>query len=102
MGEAGPESEECPFCGTTIRPSAIVCSACGAFKDKRMGCTGCLALFGAAASSLGALVMAGVYPESAQDGKLGIAIIGLIYAGFAALCYWALARKRRLRWYRRM
>jgi len=46
--------------------------------------------------------MVGVYPESAQDGKLGIAIIGLIYAGFAALCYWALARKRRLRWYRRM
>ena len=103
MGEPGPVVEECPFCGATIRPGANVCAACGAFKDRRIGCTGCLALFGAVVFALGALVMVALLSEAEDLGAIGFAIsAGLIYAGGAALCYWALSRKRRLKWYRRM
>ena len=103
MGEPGQESEECPFCGTTIRPGAIVCTGCGAFKDRRMGCTGCLALFGAVLFSIAVLIMAALFLESIDRGVMGFFVVGgLVYAGLAALCYWALAKKRRLKWYRRM
>lgn len=103
MSEPSPEVEDCPFCGTAVRPGAIVCAACGAFKSKRMGCTGCLALIGAVAFALGALAMLVMFAESpAHEAGAPIAFVGLVYAGLAALCYRALARKRRLRWYRRM
>ena len=94
MGEAGPVTEECPFCRTTIRPGAIVCTGCGAFKDRRMGCTGCLALLSAVLFFIGALFMLALFPASMDQGTMGvIVIVGLVYAGLAALCYWALAWK---------
>ena len=84
-------------------PGAIVCTGCGAFKDRRIGCAGCLALFGAVLFSVAVLIMAALFPESIDRGAMGFFVFGsLIYAGLAALCYWALARKRRLKWYRRM
>lgn len=86
MSEPGPVLEECPFCGTTIRPGAIVCAACGAFKDKRMGCTGCLALFGAVLFSIGVLIIVVLVPESIDRGAMGFIVLGgLVYAGLAAL-----------------
>ena len=101
--EPEPVIEECPFCGTTIRPAAIVCAACGAFKDRRMGCTGCLALFGAMLFSIGVLFVVALFPESIEQNAMGVFVIaGLCYAGLAALCFWAVARKRRLKWYRKM
>ena len=100
---ARARSRRVPVCGTTIRPGAIVCAAWGAFKDKRMGCTGCLALFGAVRFSIGVLIMVALVPESIDRGAMGFIVLGgLVYAGLAALCYWALAKKRRLKWYRRM
>ena len=101
--EPSPEVEDCPFCGTTIRPGAIVCSACGAFKGKRMGCTGCLALIGAVLFSFGVLAMLVTFAGSqAQDSGGFVVFVGLLYAGLAALCCWALVRIRRQWWYRRM
>ena len=68
-----------------------------------MGCTGCLALFGAVALALGAVAMAAVLLAVEHPGAKGFAVFaGLIYAGGAALCSRALSRKRRLKWYRRM
>ena len=57
MNEPSPGIEDCPFCGTAVRPGAIVCAACGAFMDKRMGCTGCLVLLGAVVFAFGTLAM---------------------------------------------
>ena len=102
-GELGSGIEDCPFCGTTIRPGAVVCTACGAFKDKRMGCAGCLALLGAVLFSIGVLFVVALFPESIEQDAMGVFVIaGLFYAGLAALCFWAVATKRRLKWYRRM
>lgn len=89
-----PELEECPFCATTIRPGAIVCAACGAFKDKRMGCTGCLALVGAVAFTLGVLGVAAMFPHYGDEGGIATFVFaGLVYAVLAALCYWALGKR---------
>ena len=103
MNEPSPGIEDCPFCGTAVRPGAIVCAACGAFKDKRMGCTGCLALLGAVVFAFGTLAMVALLLGAEHPGAKGFAIFaGLVYAGGTAFCYWALSRKRQLKWYRRM
>ena len=68
-----------------------------------MGCTGCLALFSAVGFTIGVLAVAAMFPTYGDAGGIGVFLFaGLVYAGFAALCFWALARKRRARWYRRM
>ena len=68
-----------------------------------MGCSGCLALVGVAFFGFGiagALLMVKFSdsPVSAGEVVLGV----LINAGLGALCLWALAKKRRPKWYRRM
>ena len=103
MNKPSPEVEECPFCRAAIRPGAIVFAACGALKDKKMGCSGCLALIGPVVCTFGVFVMVTLFSETQHSGAAGFTIFaGLVYAGGAALCYWALSRRRRLKWYRRM
>ena len=103
VNEPSPEVEECPFCGTAIRPGAIVCAACGAFKDKRMVRSGWLALIGLVVCTSGALVMVALFSGVEHPVSEGFIILsGLVYAGVAALCYGALAGKRGLKWYRRV
>lgn len=103
VNEPRPEVEECPFCGTAIRPGAIVCAACGAFKGKRMGLSGWLALSGLVVCTSGALVMVALFSGVEHPVSVGFIILsGLIYAGVAALCYGALPGKRGLKWCRRV
>ena len=72
------------------------CLNCGAYRDKRMGCTGCLALFGAVGLTIGFLAVATMFFEPmAQETAGFVVVLGLVYAGLAALSFCA-------RWYRRM
>ena len=84
--EPGPELEDCPFCQTPIRPGAIVCAACRAFKDRRVGCTGCLVLFGAVGFTIGVLAVAAMFPTYGDAVGIG-AFLLRVWSMLASLPY---------------
>ena len=60
-----------------------------------MGCTACPALAGTATLALAAVAMAAMFFERMAPEAAGFfVVLALVYAGSAALCYPALARRR--------
>ena len=94
------EPEACPFCRTEINAGATVCAACGAFKDRRMGCLGGAFLFLAVMSSLGALG-AMLVRATGQVGNEGL-VVASVYGLGAIICWLVFARRYRVNWFRRM
>ena len=56
---------------------AIVCAACGAFKDKRMGRAGYLALIGWVVCTSGVLVMAALFSGVEHPVSVGFIILSV-------------------------